>query len=427
MRVMVFQPEAAGHHMILYLRYLAREAIARGWDLHLVTTQEAVDHPAYAIVRDEFGGRLQTSVIPDARYPGAHPSTLRLLRYQLRQYSTYRRAFARLARTHPPDVVYIVNFDFIDKAMAMLGSPFRATPFAGMLMAVRFHHARLGVPSPVTRHDRLYEWLFRRLLRIPTLGAIAVIDEPLSDLARRSPFPGSEKIFFVPDAAAGLFEASREDARRALGISDDQVVVLAYGGLSKRKGVAELIRAAATPSCPKAVALLLAGTQDPFTRAVLAEAPAQRLQATGRLFTIAGFLNDQQEDLAFRAADLVWLGYLDFYGSSGVLLQAARRGLPVVASRAGLVGWTSSKHRLGEEIDPTDPGEVVAALSRLAGDAAYRSECAERGRRLAETHTPEHFGAAVCDAIAAAARLGAAPEGLHATDPAGGGLLTRGR
>jgi glycosyltransferase involved in cell wall biosynthesis len=413
MKVMIFQPDPGGHHMILYLRHIAREVVRRGWALHLVTTRAALRHPAYPVVMAECGGQLQTSLIPDAEYPAERPTAMKLLAFQVRQLRHFARAYAELSPGDNPDVVYLENLDHCDKALALLGSPFGDTPFLGLQMAVRFHHRRMGVVSPSTRQDRLYEWLFQRLLRIPTMHALLTIDEPLVEYAHRN-WSRGEKVRFVPDAAAMEGTLTREEARHSLDIHPGQVVVLAYGALSARKGVAELLNALADPSCPRNVVALLAGVQDTSIQALLASDSVRRLRAEGRLIEAPGFQDDAREYAAFRASDIVWLGYRGFYGMSGVLVQAGAMALPVIACSEGLIGWLARKHELGVVVDSGDVRQAVQAISRLATDPAFRARYGTSGRRMAERHTPSHFARAVCDALVDAVPARGAGEDIPA-------------
>ena len=51
------------------------------------------------------------------------------------------------------------------------------------------------------------------------------------------------------------------------------------------------------------------------------------------------YLNMDEENMVFSAADVVWLGYQGHYHMSGVLVQAGVMGLPVVASDEGLMAF----------------------------------------------------------------------------------------
>jgi len=400
MNVMVFQPEARGHHMILYLRHIAREAVRRGWRLHLVTTHEATSHPAYRVVKGECGDRMTTSPVPDARYPRENPTALSLLAFQLRQHRIFAMAYRRLAATDRPDVVLVENLDHCDKAISLLGSPFGDAPFVGLQMAVRFHHRRMGVRGGASRQDRMYEWLFRRLLRVPTLRSLVVIDEALAEYTQRAHLAEKEKVRFVPDAASLSGKESREQTRQALGLLAEQVGVLVYGALSERKGLAELLAAVADERCPERIVLVLAGVRDAHVDDLLGGADARRLRAEGRLIDIPGFLDDAGEFRVFRAADVVWLGYRGFPGMSGVLVQAAVMGLPIIACAEGIIGWLAARYGVGKVVDVSRKNEVLGALTRLASDPDLRLAYGERGRRMAERHAPERFAGAIADALA---------------------------
>jgi glycosyltransferase involved in cell wall biosynthesis len=192
-------------------------------------------------------------------------------------------------------------------------------------------------------------------------------------------------------------------ARAALGIAPAQTLVLLYGALHQRKGVAELLAALADPRMPAEVAALVAGAQDPFTERTLAAPAAARLRAHGRLYEAPGFLDDAAEARAFAAADLVWLGYRNFNAGSAVLVQAGVVGLPCVATDRGLVAWTVERYGLGITVDTGDPDAIVAGVQRLALDRQLRRECGPRGRAFAARRTPEQFGRGICDAIAGGA------------------------
>jgi len=58
-----------------------------------------------------------------------------------------------------------------------------------------------------------------------------------------------------------------------------------------------------------------------------------------RLIAKDGYVDGQEEWLAFQAADWIWLAYEGFYGPSGVLAQARQVGKPVIHRGEGLIGY----------------------------------------------------------------------------------------
>lgn len=388
--------------MVLYVRHLLREMIRRGWNVHLVTTSAAAEHPSFRLVLDDGGVNLTTSFMLQVPYP-KKLNAVTLFRYQVRQWREFRRAFAAAssARSEAFDAVYVPKLDYLDKALALLGSPFGRTSFSGLLMTPRYHHAECGVIAPQTRSDTLYRALFERVLRIPSLTSVAVIDEPYSEYMARSPAVGADKVYFVPDMAAIRGKISRAMARAALGVAEDRIVIISYGYICQRKGIAELISAVANPGCLKKVTLLLAGKQDEYARVIVASEAGRQLLRERRLIVRDGFQDDDDEYLVHRAADVAWIGYRDFYGMSGTLIQAGRMGLPVIASRDGLVGWLTERYTLGERIDIRDVTAAVSALNRLADDPARRAAFGAAGSVMASRHSPVVFAGRVCDRIEA--------------------------
>lgn len=386
--------------MTLYLRFVVRSALRRGWSLQLITTLAATKHPAYTIIDKEYGEAFETVLIPRVPFPESRPTAWNLLKYQFSQYAAFSAAYRCLTAREQPDLIYFNNLDYFDKALALLGSPFGHTPFAGMLMAIGFHHRKMGIRVGGTRNDWVYQKLFQRLLRIQKLWSVITVDEPFLDYMRLQDRKYQAKVHYVPEAASlRVSDVTREQVRQDMEIRTDQVVVLVYGGLSQRKGIGELLAAMAHPSCPENIVVILAGQQASAVQELLGQPRIATMRAAGRILEIRGFLDEYQESRAFCAADVVWVGYKDFYGTSGVLVTAASFGLPVIVCREGVLGWTANRYRLGEIVDIADAQQVSHALARLALNPALRSIYGRNGLTMATRHSGERFGDAVCEII----------------------------
>jgi glycosyltransferase involved in cell wall biosynthesis len=351
-------------------------------------------------VRAEIPDGLEVFTMPDAE--GSKKGAAELLSQQFIRYRAVRTAFRQIQRQSPPDLVYVVTLDHYEKMISLLGSPFAGRPFAGMVLDPKFHRKVMGV-GPPTRNDTLYRWLFRRLLRTQGLVCTTVVDESFFEYTRSNQATLYEKLSLVPDVGELVVEHSRADARAEIGLAPHQFVILVYGSITARKGLAELL--AAVDGSAESTIALIAGAQDAESEALLREAPAMRLRAAGRLIESNGFLTAELEARAFAAADAVWLGYAPgFYGSSGVLFQAAAAGLPVLASSTGLIGWLTRRHQLGLTFDTQNVHAVRSAIRDLMHDHAARTRFTANGRAVGRQHTGTIFGDAVCDAITAGNR-----------------------
>ena len=166
-------------------------------------------------------------------------------------------------------------------------------------------------------------------------------------------------------------------AREAFGIPLDAKVVLAYGALSERKGIGMLIECASNAECPSNLFVLMAGKQAPEITAILAGQASSALKKQNRLKIIDDYISDSEEACLLAAADIMWVGYQGFYNMSGILVLAARHGIPCIVSNYGIAEYLMRKHEFGLTVDPDDGATVLAALrevSRDSGDLAMRGK-----------------------------------------------------
>lgn len=397
MRLLVVEPQASGHHLALYTRHVIRAAVKRGWDVSLMTTEVALAHPAMDLLQSEVDRRLRVHLMQEVPVSGELRIWAQIKR-QMDYYYSMQEAYRRVRKEMGADIIYVINLDLIDKVVGLLGSPFDETPFAGMLMSIKFHRHDMGV-GPQRRSDLLYRWLFKRLTSIARLRFVAVVDEAFDTYVRRASDIDRQKIRFVPDVGHLSGAETHLDARNHLGIAAEDFTILVYGSLTARKGVSELLRAVQVLRDPR-IRVLVAGVQDPKIRRLFDETLINAMVQDGSIIIIDRFLTDAEEYRVFRCADAVWLGYVEgFTGSSGVLYQAGSVGVPVIASKHGLLGWLTERHRVGLTIEPTSEIEVSAAIKALAGDRNLRQDLGRNGRRMAVNHTPSSFGATICDAL----------------------------
>lgn len=396
--VLIVEPEASGHHMALYVRLIVRVALQRGWKIHLLTTATAVKHPAFELVKSEASTSLKISFMEEVKSSSKF-DVWSLLVLQNQYFQSISKAFRNIPKTDIPDIVYLVNLDYCDKIIALRGSPFGKVPFSGMMMDIKYHRAAMGL-GPPARINWLYEKLFRRVLRLPTLHTATVIDEAFLTYIKRINCLEYRKIRFVPDVGQVSGTESRESARAALGFHADDFVILIYGSLTQRKGIHELLDAIDMPLMPKQVKLLVAGTPNLDIVSLLSNLKSVKLKKENRLIESLGFHDDTQEFRVFRSANLVWVGYVGrFNGSSGVLYQAGSLALPVIGNRSGLIGWLIQQHSLGLAVDPKNVQEVVNAVCNMYEDRSLRYSSGINGYNLAAMHTGEQYGISVCDAI----------------------------
>ncbi|MEI6075623.1 MAG: glycosyltransferase family 4 protein [Verrucomicrobiota bacterium] len=396
-----FDPALDGHHVSSHARTIIGEAVRRGWRCLWLTSPAAMEHPASRQLIAEMGDALKLEVAAFPQLGKVSGKFGQATIYEIRHYWALCRSLRRLARVHRVDTVYLAWLDHCPRMFGLFGLPDVGLNYSGMHMHVSLHENNGAAGS---RFARLTRSLTRRMYTRPNLRGVAVIIEQFAEYAKAMNLPGLEKITYVPDIAFIPPQAGRHTARSTLNLRDEDVLVLSYGALTGRKGIPALMQACQQVAEPQRLVILLAGRQEPGVTAHIFRERDELLKKGVRLIEWNRFLDDSAEALSFAAADIVWMGYCGFTGSSGVLLQAAAAGLPVIACQEGAIGRTAQKHELGPRIDPADPLAVVSALNRLVADSEFRRRCGEHGRRMAEQHLPVKFGSAICNLIFESAR-----------------------
>ena len=395
---MIVEPEGDGHHIVSYARKIAKSVLNRGWQLQLLTTKATIEHPSFKIFQNDIGENFQTFLMPHVLFPKSNLSTFQLIKYQLNQFDTIRSEFKAIPIEQQPDAIYVINFDYMDKAMSLRGSPFGNKPFAGMLMSLNFHHHQMRIVDSRSRNDFLYKILLKRLLNNSKLVGFTTIDASFFEYLNQNNWRNRKKARYLPDPIPlKFYNESYKQSREILGIEEDKFVVLVYGALSKRKGISQLIEVLNDIKCPTSVIVLLAGKQNNDIQNILASPKAIELKTLGRIIEMRGFLDDKQEFQAFKAADVVWLGYDGFSGMSGVLVSAAAMGLPVVACQTGVIGWMTKKYKLGEIVEVNDREQIINAIINLFNNGMLRKTYGEMGLKMALMHSEETFGESICE------------------------------
>lgn len=391
MKLLIVEPEASGHRMALYARLFVREAVKNRWRVQFITTLKATKHPAFSLVEDEAKGELEVFFMREVnRSAKYNPSLMSRLRQEVSYYKSISEAFHKLKDDQIPDIIYMSSMDNIDKILSIMGSPFGSVNFTGMLMSVKHHRykMRVGLKSKL---DWLYEKLYLRILCIPTLKSIATIDESFFSYSKDRSEKEYKKVFFIPEVGDLNGSQSRTSARRLFSLKTDKIAILVYGSLTLRKGIETLLKAVSLLNDSRLV-VILSGRQSEEVKKFLTLPAYQEMIDNNQLLQFNEFHDDEKEYCAFKAADVVWVGYSkNFYGSSGVLFQSCSASLPVIASSHGLIGWLTRKHQVGVTFEPENFRAASLAIKTILNNENLRNRLGENAKRLAEKHSSDKF------------------------------------
>jgi glycosyltransferase involved in cell wall biosynthesis len=392
---LIVEPYASGHRAV-WAEWIASALAVRGRRVVVATLADSLEAPAFAWLR-AAAPPITAVTIPVGAAPREAAGPLSLLAGELRLHRMLAALYRGAARRFTLDAVVLPFGDYALHACAVLGSPFGGTRWITVVMRPSFHYRDAGVKAPLPRFAALRRAAFRRFVRLPTLRRCLTIDEPLFDALGADRALGG-KLGFLADPVAPTGQADRAASRRRLGLPDGALVVLVFGTLTARKGVAELLAGIAAAGRPE-LCVLAVGAPDADTRALLAGPLAAALRATGRLQVVDGWVDAATAAAAFAAADVAWLGYRDHWQSSGVLVQAGVAGLPVIGCDAGLIGWQLARHGCGLGIDVTVPERVAGALEALAASPTLRATLGRRGAAGFAGYTVAHASRVIAAAL----------------------------
>lgn len=393
LRLLIVEPRAHGHHFSLYLREVLAEALRRGWSVSLLTSADALAHPAAATVADLLPRCAQVTLMrTPAQWMAWHLPAL--VANQCFYLLACVGGWWRL-RHDGFDVVLLLDLDSADRLVAWTGSPFGSTPIVGVLVHAKQHRIEQGGWRAGMMRRSL-----ERLLGRDSVRAVCVIDERLRRFRDTLPAARAAKLRITPEPAVPGMRLERSAARAEYAIGAQDFVVLVYGALSARKGIAALLSALALADA--GVLVVVAGQADPETRELLQSTPARELVDGGRLRILEGYADTRREAALLALSDVLWLAYsLDFDGQSALLPLAAAHRLPVLARASGAIGRLVGEHRLGLQVCPEDPADVVAALRRLCNDVGLREQLRQHAAAFAAARDVAGFGGRICDALAA--------------------------
>jgi glycosyltransferase involved in cell wall biosynthesis len=207
-------------------------------------------------------------------------------------------------------------------------------------------------------HQLVYGWLLRRASRVVFLS---VHQRSAFERARMVP-PGCPIIIGGIDLEQyrPATASEREEARKALGVDPNRVVLLYLGRLDPEKGIEvlfEALRRLADPS----VELIVAGAPSPYRPD--GERYAARLRSSAPpAARFVGRVDDVRPLL--WAADVIVVPSTWDEPFGRVPVEAMACGVPVIAARSGGMPETLSGELEPLLFDPSDPEALIAALHR---------------------------------------------------------------
>ena len=357
-------------------RRVARLMAGRG---HSVLFCARPDTPAVELARGD-GLAVSTDL---ALVPGFRPA----------KFLSDRAALRRLVDRWKPDVIHAyLSPEYWTSALALGRSPTRPLLVRGR-----------GIVTPIRPHS------FNRWLHNRRTDLVICACERIAGLYRALPGFDTSKVRVVHDAVdaerfrpgvLGPGVEAKRALRTALGVAEDELMILSVARLTKIKGHVHLFGAlAAVAERLGPWRLVLAGRENEIEM-VRAQAAAA---GVAERVVFAGLREDVPQLL--DAADLFVLSSIGSEGSSRATLEAMASARAVVAADVGSLPDFVLHGETGLLVPPSDAGALGRAILEFAPDAERRAAMGRRGRarilaRFTGTHLADAIEASYAEAAA---------------------------
>lgn len=380
MKVVLFDLYCTGHHPY-WVYFLARYLTEQGDEVSVVTSasNNGVGGPIRRLGKSV---NLHYVGLSD-HYNGSLPASKRLV-----NLSRGFRACLDLAEEIRADVVHHM---YLDRGILPVyrNVSLRSRPFAlfGALLWPYMITDR-GEQKTISRRlvHSVESRLLRRMLTQGRLESLFVATDAIKDtLVQAWGAETVSRIVPIPDPVEPVEPIPQARARDELNFPQGISIFAFLGNLSLVKGFDVFLKA--LPLVSGEWMAVMAGVSVDGGEAQ-AEACRRLLRSPGQLVTRLGHLPDRELATYLAASDVVVLPYKkSFKGTSGILLNAAATGRPVVACDVNQVGDIVRKQSLGILCVPESPEALAFALEDFVKRRVELAEQVEpRARLFARAH-----------------------------------------
>jgi glycosyltransferase involved in cell wall biosynthesis len=286
------------------------------------------------------------------------------------------RGLRDIVQRRAPDLV--ITHQVKSHFLMRLSRLWRAFPW------VAFHHGYTTTDQKMRLYNRLNRWSLPKADRV-----ITVCEAFVGELASVGVSRGRISVqhnSIRPEARASTEEVQALKAR--LGVSEDELLVLAVGRLSKEKAQIDLLHAFKNlcDTNPRLNAKLVVVGDGPERGGL--EATALSLGISSRVI-FAGQVRNVQ---TYYAAANVLANPSDSEGSPYVLLEAVAADLPIIATSVGGVPEMVEDHESALLVPARDPQAMAAAIARVLSDAHLAQRLSANASTLVSSRfSPETY------------------------------------
>jgi len=314
---------------------------------------------------------------------------------KLFRISRYYAALIRYAATAKPKIFHILwnnKFETLDRTLLML-----YYRFLGKKIVLTAHNVNTN------RRDSKDTPLNRLTLRIQHRLAdhIFVHTEGMRAELVKEFGVHESRITVIPFGINNTVpntDLTPGEAKRRLGIRENEKAILFFGRIKPYKGLEYLVSAIHQHLArPNDYRLIIAGMPDTYGSneywTNMQEVIREHV-LNGSVLLEANFISDEETEVYFKAADVLVLPYRSIY-QSGVLFLGYSFGLPVLVADVGALKDEVIEGETGFVFAPEDPVDLAKAIERYFTSDLFANLGARRQRIrdfAAQTHSWDLVG-----------------------------------
>jgi glycosyltransferase involved in cell wall biosynthesis len=183
-------------------------------------------------------------------------------------------------------------------------------------------------------------------------------------------------------------------AKQRLGIGQAEKTILYFGAIGAYKGLEYLVSAFdRLLERDRAYRLVIAGKPKPgaaqYWRQIAARVAPH--VTSGRVISQVRFIEDEETEVYFKAADVLVLPYRTIF-QSGVLFLGYNFGLPVIATNVGALGEDIIEGQTGFLCEPEDASALAEAIERYFSSDLFKNLDSRRRDIKAFAETGHSWG-----------------------------------
>ena len=239
------------------------------------------------------------------------------------------------------------------------------------------------------------KFLLQRILNKPELRELLSLDATAVPYIRDH-FRTNTRISHFPDTFAREHRSAEEIAllRQELGIEPGRLVFCMIGILDERKGPFQLLDSIQyLPDQVRSnICILLVGRPTDSLREKLVQAvETLKSNSTAQVILRGKYVSPSQVQSYYTLSDVMLTTYQFHKGSSSALIRAAYEKKPVLSSNYGWLGHMVRTHRMGVEIDSSNPRDIAKGIERFATSDPNSLFDSELGAQLAKDNSQDQM------------------------------------